>query len=160
MADARATGRIGWLPVMLTCQAQALVQDGRHRDAPAVLTEALEIAQETAQPQWVSEANAITAYLAAVAGDEQRCRELADTVLAEPAGHVASAARPWARWALGMLDLGQGRLEAAAVTLLEDGGDDRERGRGHDRRPDPLEGASTNQRLVETTRARTGARRT
>ncbi len=117
VADARVNGRIGWLPVMLTCQAQALVLDGHHRDAPAVLTEALEIAQETAQPQWVSEANAITAYLAAVAGDEQRCRELADTVLAEPAGHVTSAARPWARWALGMLDLGQGRLEAAAVHL-------------------------------------------
>ncbi len=117
VADARAKGRIGWLPVMLTCQAQALVLDGYQRDAPTVLTEALSIAQDTAQPQWVNGANAITAYLAAVAGDEQRCRELADTALAEPAGHVASAARPWARWALGMLDLGQGRLEAAAVHL-------------------------------------------
>jgi DNA-binding CsgD family transcriptional regulator len=65
----------------------------------------------------VNEANAIAAYLAAVAGDEQRCRELADTALAEPVGHVASAARSWARWALGMLDLGRGRLEAAAVHL-------------------------------------------
>jgi DNA-binding CsgD family transcriptional regulator len=117
VADARAKGRIGWLPVMLTCQAQALVLHGYQRDAPRVLTEALSIAQDTAQPQWVNEANAITAYLAAVAGDEQRCRELADTALAEPAGHVTSAARSWARWALGMLDLGQGRLEAAAVHL-------------------------------------------
>jgi DNA-binding CsgD family transcriptional regulator len=116
-ADARAKGRIGWLPVMLTCQAQALVFDGRERDAPAALTEALEIAQDTAQPQWVTEANAISSYLAAVAGDEQHCRELTDTALAEPAGHVASAARGWARWALGMLDLGKGRLEAAAVHL-------------------------------------------
>lgn len=116
VADARAKGRIGWLPVMLTCRAQALVLHGYQRDAPRVLTEALSIAQDTAQPQWVNEANAITAYLAAVAGDEQRCRELADTALAEPAGHVTSA-RSWARWALGMLDLGQGRLEAAAVHL-------------------------------------------
>jgi DNA-binding CsgD family transcriptional regulator len=117
VADARARGRIGWLPVLLTCQAQALVFDGRERDAPAVLTEALEIAQSTAQLQWVNEANAITAYLAAVAGDEQRCRELTDTAFAEPAGEVESAARAWARWALGMLDLGKGRLEAAAVHL-------------------------------------------
>jgi DNA-binding CsgD family transcriptional regulator len=117
VADARARGRIGWLPVLLTCQAQALVFDGRERDAPAVLTEALEIAQSTAQLQWVNEANAITAYLAAVAGDEQRCRKLTDTAFAEPAGEVESAARAWARWALGMLDLGKGRLEAAAVHL-------------------------------------------
>ncbi len=116
-ADARAKGRIGWLPVMLTCQAQALVLGGRERDAPAVLTEALEIAQDTAQSQWVNEARAISAYLTAVAGDEQHCRELTDTALAEPAGQVASAARAWARWALGMLDLGKGRLEAAAVHL-------------------------------------------
>jgi DNA-binding CsgD family transcriptional regulator len=116
-ADARAKGRIGWLPVLLTCQAQALVFEGYERDAPAALTEALEIAQDTAQPEWVTEANAISSYLAAVAGDEQRCRELADTALAEAAGHVASAARAWARWALGMLDLGKGRLEAAAVHL-------------------------------------------
>jgi hypothetical protein len=32
--------------------------------------------------------------------------------------------------------------------LLECGGNDRERARGHDRRPDPLEGASPDQRLV------------
>src|SRR4029450_5337870 len=36
----------------------------------------------------------------------------------------------------------------ALGALLEGGGDDRERGRGHDRRPDPLEGACSDQRLA------------
>jgi DNA-binding CsgD family transcriptional regulator len=117
VADARAHGRIGWLPAMVNCLTQALLFDGRHRDALATVTEALRIAYDTGQPQWTSEANAISAYLAAVAGDEQRCHLLADTAIAEPASHFTSAAKPWARWALGVLDLGQGRLDSALTHL-------------------------------------------
>ena len=115
--EARAEGRIGWLPPMANCLAQALVFDGRHRDALATVTDALRIAQDTGQPQWIGEANAITAYLAAVADDEQRCRRLAQAALAEQASRLTSAAWPWARWALGVLDLGQGRPEAALSHL-------------------------------------------
>src|SRR6266571_3982541 len=116
-ADARAHGRIGWLPAMLNCLAQALVFDGRHHDALATATEALRIAQDTGQAQWASEANAITAYLAAVDGDEDRCRQLVHAALAGPADHSTSAARPWADWALGLLDLGLGRLDTALLQL-------------------------------------------
>jgi DNA-binding CsgD family transcriptional regulator len=111
--EARVKGRIGWLPAMANCLAQALVFDGRHRDALATVTDALRIAQDTGQPQWIGEANAITAYLAAVAGDEKRCRQLAHAALTESASRLTSAARPWARWALGVFDLGRGRPEAA-----------------------------------------------
>jgi DNA-binding CsgD family transcriptional regulator len=111
--EARAEGRIGWLPATANCLAQALVFDGWHRDALATVTDALRIAQDIAQSQWIEEANAITAYLAAVAGDEERCRQLAHAALTEPAGHLTSAARPWARWALGVLHLGQGRPKPA-----------------------------------------------
>ena len=115
--EARAEGRIGWLPAMANCLAQALVFDGQHRDAMATVTDALRIAQDTGRPQWIGEANAITAYLAAVAGDEQHCRQLAEAALTEQASRLTSAARPWARWALGVLDLGQGRPEAALGQL-------------------------------------------
>jgi DNA-binding CsgD family transcriptional regulator len=115
--EARAKGRIGWLPAMANCLAQALVFDGRHRDALATVTDALRIARDTGQPQWIGEANAITAYLAAVVGDEERCRQLAHAALTESASYLTSAARPWARWALGVLDLGQGRPEAAVDHL-------------------------------------------
>ena len=117
VADARSHGRIGWLPAMLNCLAQALAFDGLHRDALATATEALRIAQDTGQAQWVSEANAITAYLAAVDGDEDRCRQLVHAALAGPADHSTSAARPWADWALGLLDLGLGRLDTALLQL-------------------------------------------
>jgi DNA-binding CsgD family transcriptional regulator len=117
VADARAQGRIGSLPALLTCLAQALAFDGRHGDALASADEALRIAQDTGQLQWTVEATAILAYLAAVDGDEARCRQLVDAALAAPATHAASAATPWARWALGLLDLGRGRLDGALVQL-------------------------------------------
>ena len=117
VADARLQGRIGWLPTLLACLAQALLFDGRHCDALASAAEALRIAHDTGQPQWTSELNGILAYLAAVEGDQERCRTLADAALAEPANHIISAAKPWVHWALGLLDLGQGRPDTALVQL-------------------------------------------
>jgi ATP/maltotriose-dependent transcriptional regulator MalT len=117
VADAREQGRIGSLPALLTCLAQALVLDGRHRDALASASEARQIAQDTGHTQWTVEANAIMAYLAAVDGDEARSRQLVDAALAAPATHAASAGTPWARWALGLLELGRGRLDTALDQL-------------------------------------------
>jgi DNA-binding CsgD family transcriptional regulator len=114
VADARAQGRIGQLPVLLVCLAQALALDGRHRDALASASEAQRLAHDTGQRQWTVEATAILAWLAAVHGDERRCRRLVDAALAEPAG---SAGTPWAPWALGLLELGRGRLDTALVQL-------------------------------------------
>jgi DNA-binding CsgD family transcriptional regulator len=110
-------GRIGWLPTLLTCLAQALLFDGRHCDALASATEALRIAQDTGQPHWAGELNGIMAYLAAVEGDQERCRSLAYAALAEPANPIAPAAKPWVHWALGLLDLGHGRPDTALVQL-------------------------------------------
>ena len=117
VADARGQGRIGWLPTLLTCLAQALLCDGRHRDALASATEALRSAQDTSQPQWASELNGIMAYLAAVEGNQERCRTLADAALAEPANYITSAAKPWAHWAHGLLDLGRGHPDTALAQL-------------------------------------------
>ena len=115
--DARLQGRIGWLPTLLTTLAQALLFEGWHCDALASATEALRIAQDTGQAQWVSELNGILAYLAAVEGDLDRCRILADAALAAPGNHITSAAKPWVHWALGLLDLGHGRPDIALVQL-------------------------------------------
>jgi DNA-binding CsgD family transcriptional regulator len=117
VADARAQGRVGSLPALLTCLAQAQAFDGRHGDALASAGEALRIGQDTGQLQWTVEATAILAYLAAVDGDQERCHRLVDAALAASATHAASAGTPWARWALGLLDLGRGRLDGALVQL-------------------------------------------
>jgi DNA-binding CsgD family transcriptional regulator len=117
VADARLAGRIGALPSLLTCLAQALVFDGRHFEALAAASEALQIAQDTGHTHWTIEANEIMAYLAAVAGDEERCRSLLHAAHTEPGAHVNPAGTSWAPWALGLLDLGCGRLDTALVHL-------------------------------------------
>jgi tetratricopeptide (TPR) repeat protein len=117
VADARAHGRVGWLPALLTCLAQALVVDGRYGDALASASEALRIARDTGQVPWTSEAGAVLAYLAAVDGDQARCQRLVDTALAGPAAHSASSGTPWVPWALGLLDLGRGRPDTALAQL-------------------------------------------
>jgi len=117
VADARAQGKIGWLPTLLACHAQALLFDGRRCDAIASATEALAIAEDTRQPQWASELHGIMAYLAAVEGDQERCRRLVDAASAEPASAFTASAKPWVHWALGLLDLGHGHPETALVQL-------------------------------------------
>jgi len=117
VADAHAHGRTGWLPALLACLAQALVADGRHRDALASATHALQVARDSGHTPWASQATGVMAYLAAVDGDQQRCRRLADAALATPAGHFPLAATPWVPWALGLLELGRGRADAALAQL-------------------------------------------
>ncbi len=56
-------------------------------------------------------------YLAAVGGDQQRCRRLVAAAVAEPTSRASSAGTPWAQWALGLLDLGRGRLDTALAQL-------------------------------------------
>jgi DNA-binding CsgD family transcriptional regulator len=117
VADARARGKTGWLPALLRCLAQALVFDGRHRDARATAAEALRIAQDTGQAQWAGELHGILAYLAAIEGDQERCHQRAGAALAGPASAVTPAATLWVHWALGLLDLGRGRTDTALVQL-------------------------------------------
>jgi DNA-binding CsgD family transcriptional regulator len=117
VVDARAEGKLGWLPTLLACLAQALLFEGRLCDALPTATEALRIAQDTGQPQWVSELNGILAYVAAVQGEQERCRRLVKAALAEPANTFTFAAKLWVDWALGLLELGQGRPDTALVQL-------------------------------------------
>ncbi|MFF5205087.1 helix-turn-helix transcriptional regulator [Streptosporangium sp. NPDC000396] len=112
VAEARTLGNIGVLPTLLFFLAETELFRGRHRDALTTATEGLRIARDTGQRQWVSQMTSFLAYLAAVEGDDERCRALADESLADdPVGDR------WATWALGMLDLGHGRVEAALSRL-------------------------------------------
>jgi len=117
VTDARAVGKVGWLPTLLAGQAQVSLFAERYFGALASATEALQIAQDTGQPQWASYLDGIMAYLAAVEGDDERCRQLADAALAEPVSAFTLAAKPWVHWALGLLDLGHGHPGTALVQL-------------------------------------------
>ncbi|MEU3459003.1 AAA family ATPase [Streptomyces sp. NPDC006733] len=112
-AESRALGGIGRLPTVLFFQAEAEVFAGRHRDALATAQEALRIAGDTGQQQWTSQFSSVLAYLAAVEGDEERCRRYCDDALAVVAGTAMPPGAPWSYWAQGTLDLGLGRAQAA-----------------------------------------------
>ena len=116
-AEARGQGRIGLLPTVLFFLAEAELFHGRHRDALATAAEAVQVASDSGQWHWVSQVNGLLAYLAAAAGDEARCRKLADDAMtAATAGNLAPGS-PWAHWSLGLLDLGGGRVDAALGRL-------------------------------------------
>jgi DNA-binding CsgD family transcriptional regulator len=116
-AEARGQGRIGLLPTVLFFLAEAELFHGRHRDALATAAEAVQVATDSGQWLWVSQVSGLLGYLAAAAGDESRCRELADDAMtAATAGNIAPGSG-WAHWSLGLLDLGGGRVEAALGRL-------------------------------------------
>ncbi|MER7670688.1 AAA family ATPase [Kitasatospora sp. NPDC096128] len=119
VAEARAKGTLGVMPTLQFFLAEAELFHGRHADAELTATEALALAQDTGQHQWVSQLSALLAYLAALDGRTERCTELATAALATTGPQTAApaAGRPWAHWALALLDLGQGRAAGAADRL-------------------------------------------
>ncbi|MFC6375224.1 helix-turn-helix transcriptional regulator, partial [Nonomuraea thailandensis] len=111
--ELRAGGAVGRLPAVLCTLATAETDLSRFRDAAASAGEALRIAEEIGQPSRVAQAEALLAYLAAVAGDEERCRSLAEPGLRRFPAHANALVAAWAEWALALLDLGRGRYQAA-----------------------------------------------
>ncbi|GGS51071.1 transcriptional regulator [Planobispora rosea] len=112
-AGHRARGGAGRLPTVLFFMAEGEIFTGRHLNALATAAEALKLARDTGQQQWVSQFSSVLAYLDAAEGDEAACRRNAEEGLAGAAPGTVSPGAPWAHWSLGLLDLGLGRAEAA-----------------------------------------------
>ncbi len=112
-AEHRARGGAGRLPTVLFFVAEGEVFTGRHLDALATATEALQLARDTGQQQWDSQFSSVLAYLDAARGDEAACRSNAEEGLAGAVAGAISPGAPWAHWSLGLLDLGLGRAAAA-----------------------------------------------
>ncbi len=106
--EGREAGAFGTLPTLLFFLAEAELFDGRPGLAADHAAEALGLARDTGQPLWTGQLHGFLAYLAAVRGDADPCREQAAAAFAR-----GGAGTPWARWALGVLDLGAGRAEDA-----------------------------------------------
>ncbi|WP_162272806.1 LuxR C-terminal-related transcriptional regulator, partial [Nocardia lijiangensis] len=113
VAYCRDQGRIGMLPTLLFFRAEAEAFLGRPREALVVATEGARIAEDIGQGHWVSQLCAFLAYLAALGGHEATCRTAADRALAEEFGGADAPGASWAHAALGMLDLGLGRVDSA-----------------------------------------------
>ncbi|MDX2403130.1 AAA family ATPase [Streptomyces microflavus] len=105
----RSQALIGELPYALDVLSQNQVLAGRHRDAEAAVAEAEEIARDTGLRRRLARLGAVRARIAAIEGDAQRVRELAD---ATPA-----ALRTGVDCARVLLDLGLGDFDAALTRL-------------------------------------------
>jgi DNA-binding CsgD family transcriptional regulator len=85
----------------------------RFRAATESATEGLRMAQDTGQPVREAGLYSMLALLAAIAGDEPRCAELAASALRQFAAEEVANVSTMAEWALALLDLGLGRYGAA-----------------------------------------------
>ncbi|MEV0295071.1 AAA family ATPase [Nocardia sp. NPDC050710] len=113
IAESREQGRVALLPALLFFRAEAEMFLGRPREARVAATEGLRIAQDGGQTHWVSQQMSFLAYLAALEGRDPECRELVECALAEELGGTAAAGASWTHAALGLLELGQGKVESA-----------------------------------------------
>src|SRR6476660_1450127 len=116
VAYCRGHGRPGWLPSALGSLAEAQMFLGRLHAAATTMAEATRLAVDTGQHLAVGHFTGVSAYLAALAGDDEHCRTLAAAALG-PAMEPGSPAGSWAEWALSLLDLSTGRADAALTRL-------------------------------------------
>ncbi|QLY32474.1 AAA family ATPase [Nocardia huaxiensis] len=126
-AEYSARGMVGRLPAVHASLGTTHLLVGRFQEAEAACLTAVRLAEGTGQPNRVLQAESVLAVLAAIRGDADRCRELADSRRrgARPGPEFASTrygdAQPevntidaaHCEWALLHLDLAQGRYEAA-----------------------------------------------
>jgi hypothetical protein len=109
----RAEGGLDDLPMVLNGVSVAETVWGHFPDAEAAADEGLRLAREIGQGSAECLNLAALAVVAALCGDEQRCREYADNPLAQGIPRRFGVAIGRAEWALTALDLGAGRPEAA-----------------------------------------------
>jgi DNA-binding CsgD family transcriptional regulator len=115
VATIRAQGAVGLMSEALIHQAEMQMYRGQLREARATASEAARIAEDIGQHNWVSLANSVLAVIAALEGNEDACRSHAGIALRGP--EVTAPGSVGANWALGLLDLGLGRMESAVARL-------------------------------------------
>lgn len=111
----REHGMVGRLPEIGSALGTAEILLGHFRRAESVLADSLRTAREIDQPDRADRARAASAVLAAVRGERERCRTLAEGNLPGAASRFDTTSAVHAQWALGLLDLGFGHHEAATA---------------------------------------------
>ncbi len=116
VALARATGDIDSVTMSLLAVAVAGVLAGRMSVAPEA-TEGLQLSRETGLTRVASLHLAILGWLAGARGDESACLS-ATSEVSESVVTGNALAYSIAEWALALLDLGRGQLDAAISRLV------------------------------------------
>lgn len=117
-AETRESGGIGRLATLMFFRAEAEIFVSRLDEAYRSASEGLRISRDTGQGQWVSQLSATLAHVAALRGDAGDCRARVADALAAGSGTAMAPGAPWAYWSQGLLDLGEGRAQAALDRLL------------------------------------------
>jgi len=114
----RQRGLGAWLWALVNL-AMTEVVAGRHSAATASGTEGLRLARDLRHPTAICYCAAHLAWLAAVRGEEARCRELAAEAVQLAETHQLAVIAAIATWSLGLLELTLGRPEAALDRMLD-----------------------------------------
>jgi len=113
IASARRTSGPAALLLPLCCRAELDLRVGRWTVAAAQLEEAAELGEEMGQPVFAAYALECLARLAAATGDEGGCRNHAAHAMRLVDRHGNELGRLYVHSALGLLELGLGRVEPA-----------------------------------------------
>ncbi|KFF95375.1 transcriptional regulator [Streptomyces scabiei] len=116
-ASARARGETVTVPQAMEFRAYAEFWTGRPKAAEAATVEALRQAYATGQDNGACHLQAALAMFAAVTGDEQVCRERAESARAYALERGLGLPAALAMFALAFLDLSTGRYAASAARL-------------------------------------------
>ncbi|MER6519245.1 AAA family ATPase [Streptomyces sp. NPDC001553] len=117
VAHCREQGIGGWLPTTLHLLAQTELALGRHDEASAHAAEGLRLAEYHDLAHRAAHLRAALAMTAAVRGEEEQGRALAAEALAYTRPRGVGRGTTDALWALGVLELGLGRADAALEPL-------------------------------------------
>ena len=125
VARARSRGAFATLAVALLRRGGLAAARGLTREALADGEEGLRLTEEAGLDNSVAQSHAVLAGAAALRGDEEVCRREAGRAISVAVQRGLAPARETATWALGILELGRGRYEAALEHLAQiAGGDD------------------------------------
>ncbi|MGW4118324.1 helix-turn-helix transcriptional regulator [Nocardia sp. NPDC004711] len=117
VTEAREQSMLGALPMRLYYLASAEFATGRNRDATVHAEEGLALADAIGQRNQMDGLRCTLAWAAALAGDETRCRALAESTLTAALDRGETATAVLAITALALLDLGAGRYDLVADRL-------------------------------------------
>ncbi|AYF77892.1 helix-turn-helix transcriptional regulator [Nocardia yunnanensis] len=116
MDSAQNQGMIGFFTTVVVSVAAAELMLGRVREAEDLAAQAARIARDIGQHNAIASSEGYLALIAAIRGDEQRCRDLIERNR-RAVGQDNFIDYTHAEWALSLLDLGYGRYEAALDRL-------------------------------------------
>ncbi|WP_051864159.1 helix-turn-helix transcriptional regulator [Streptosporangium roseum] len=117
VADCRKSGMIGWLTFALQDHGLAQGWLCQYGEARAALNAGLRLAADLGQEHRISHITCSLAWVLAHQGDVEECRANAEEGVARANAQGLVLAATIGRWALGLLELGLGRPEAALQQL-------------------------------------------